>query len=352
MALYFVHRMIGHVIIKVGAAAVRPSYFLIFSPMKTVVLDGYAMNPGDLNWDTLEQLAETVIYERSSVKETPDRIADADIVLTNKALLTPEIIRGAPSLKYIGVMATGYNIVDMAAAAERHITVTNVPAYSTASVAQLVFALMLEQANQVARYAQSVKAGDWTRSKDFSYQLAPGMELQNKTLGIVGLGQIGRAVATIALAFGMKVIASHKHPERDKMEGVRFVDEQTLFREADIVSLHCPLNKENKHFVNRRLLQAMKPSAFLINTSRGALIHEQDLADALNNGIIAWAGLDVLSTEPPGQDNPLLQAKNCLITPHIAWATYEARFRLMKVVVQNLQSFLQGNPLNVVGYKG
>jgi len=316
--------------------------------MKIVVLDAYALNPGDLSWKNLQALGDTDIYERSSVAETPQRIAGAGIVLTNKALLTEEIISMAPGLKYIGVMATGYNIVDMNAARKYNITVTNVPAYSTVSVAQLTFAIMLELCVHTALYAESVQNGEWVTSKDFSYQLRPITELQNKTIGIIGLGQIGKAVAKIALAFGMEVIASHKHPERDRMEGVSFTDEVTCFREADFVSLHCPLTEQNKEFVNRDLLGNMKPSAFLINTSRGQLINEADLAYALNNDLIAGAGLDVLSAEPAAADNPLLHAKNCLITPHIAWATFEARSRLMQVLVNNVSSFINGNPMNVV----
>jgi len=316
--------------------------------MKIVVLDGFAMNPGDLNWNALGQLGATEIYERSSLVETGKRIADADIVLTNKAILNEELINAAPKLKYIGVMATGYNIVDITAAHTRNIIVTNVPAYSTASVAQLTFAFILELANHTALYAESVRKGDWVRSKDFSYHLEPIMELQNKTLGIIGFGQIGKAVAKIALAFGMNVISSHKHPERDQMPGVTFVDEKTCFREADILSLHCPLNEINLHFVNKQLLATMKPTSFLINTSRGGLINEPDLADALNNDIIAGAALDVLSTEPPSAGNPLLQAKNCLINPHVAWATFESRSRLMKVVVNNVKAFLEGKAENVV----
>jgi len=316
--------------------------------MKIVVLDAYALNPGDLSWSQLQALGETDIYERSSVAETPQRIANANIVLTNKALLTEDIINNASRLQYIGVMATGYNIVDINAARKRNITVTNVPAYSTVSVAQLTFAIMLELSVHTSLYAESVRNGEWSQSKDFSYHLLPIMELENKTMAIIGFGQIGKAVAKIALAFGMKVIASHKHPERDSMEAVDFSDETTCFQEADFVSLHCPLNNQNKEFVNRKLLETMKPSAYLINTSRGPLINENDLADALNNNIIAGAGLDVLSSEPPAPDNPLLNAKNCLITPHIAWATFEARSRLMQVLTDNISAFINGNPVNVV----
>lgn len=316
--------------------------------MNIVVLDGYAMNPGDLSWGSLKKLGDVTIFDRTPVQEVINRIADADIVLTNKAIINAEAIKQAKQLKYIGVMATGYNVVDMEAAHKQGITVTNVPAYSTASVAQLVFALILELTNHTAEYAQSVAKGDWVRSKDFSYHLKPVMELHGKILGIVGLGKIGQETARIALAFGMKVIASHKHPERDKMEGVKFVDETTLFREAGIVSLHCPLNEKNKGFINRSLLETMQPSALLVNTSRGPLINEDDLAEALNSGRIAGAALDVLSTEPPSPDNPLLKAKNCLITPHIGWATFEARSRLMQTVVDNIQAFLNKNPQNVI----
>lgn len=316
--------------------------------MNIVVLDGYAMNPGDLSWGSLKKLGDVTIFDRTPVQDVINRIADADIALTNKAIINAEAIKQAKQLKYIGVMATGYNVVDMEAAHKQGITVTNVPAYSTASVAQLVFALILELTNHTAEYAQSVAKGDWVRSKDFSYHLKPVMELHDKILGIVGLGKIGQETARIALAFGMKVIASHKHPERDKMEGVKFVDETTLFREAGIVSLHCPLNEKNKGFINRSLLETMQPSALLVNTSRGPLINEDDLAEALNSGRIAGAALDVLSTEPPSPDNPLLKAKNCLITPHIGWATFEARSRLMQTVVDNIQAFLNKNPQNVI----
>ncbi|HEY5371844.1 MAG TPA: D-2-hydroxyacid dehydrogenase [Hanamia sp.] len=317
--------------------------------MKIVVLDAFAMNPGDLSWDALSQLGETEVYERSSLEETEKRIADADIVLTNKSILNQKLINAAAKLKYIGVMATGYNIVDITAAHTRNIIVTNVPSYSTASVAQLTFAFLLELTNHTALYAKSVSNGDWVKSKDFSYHLKPIMELQDKTVGIIGFGQIGKAVATIAMAFGMKVIAFHKHPERDQMDGVKFVNEQTCFSEADIISLHCPLNEKNAQFVNKVLLSTMKPTSFLINTSRGGLINEQDLADALNDSIIAGAALDVLSTEPPKADNPLLHAKNCIINPHVAWATFEARSRLMNVLANNVKAFLEGQPVNVIG---
>ena len=316
--------------------------------MKIVVLDAFAMNPGDLSWEQLKNLGDTDIYDRSLPEESRKRVSHAEVILTNKALVNKDIMEAAPNLKYIGVMATGYNVVDITEAHKRNIIVTNVPAYSTASVAQLTFAFILELANHTSLYAQSVKNGDWVRSKDFSYHLKPIMELQNKTLGIIGFGQIGQNVAKIALAFGMRVISSHKHPERNKMEGVNFVDEKTCFKEADIVSLHCPLTQDNSEFVNKQLLATMKPKAFLVNTSRGGLVNENDLAEALNHETIAGAALDVLSTEPPSANNPLLHAKNCLINPHVAWATFESRTRLMDVVVNNIEAFLKGKPVNVI----
>lgn len=316
--------------------------------MNIVVLDGYAMNPGDLNWDELKKLGKVTIYDRTPVYEVREKIINAEIVLTNKAVINAEAINAAKNLKYIGVMATGFNVVDMKSVTEKNIIVTNVPSYSTVSVAQMTFALILELTNHVAEYAQSVQNDDWVKSKDFSYQIKSIRELQDKTLGIIGLGRTGKKVAGIALAFGMKVIASHRHPERDQMEDVRFVSEEACFRESDILSLHCPLNEENKGFINKHTLALMKPSAFLINTSRGLLINEQDLSDALNQGRIAGAGLDVLSTEPPSPDNPLLHAKNCIVIPHIAWATYESRQRLMRTVVDNIRAFSAGKLVNVV----
>lgn len=316
--------------------------------MNIVVLDGFALNPGDLDWSPLKALGHVKIYDRTPPELVAERAKDADIILTNKALVQADTIRQSGNLRYIGVMATGYNVVDIKAAREKNIPVTNVPAYSSASVAQLTFALILELCQGVGMHAESVRNGDWPASKDFSYWKMPLCELQGKTLAIIGFGQIGQAVARIALAFGMRVIVSHKHPERDKMEGVRFTSQEVCFCEADIVSLHCPLNDQNKEFVNTALLSTMQPSAFLINTSRGPLIKEADLAEALNNSVIAGAGLDVLSVEPPAANNPLLTARNCLITPHIAWATLEARKRLMDKVVGNVKAFLDGKAENVV----
>lgn len=316
--------------------------------MQITVLDGYALNPGDLDWQSLRELGNLTVYDRTPEPEVLARAADAEILLTNKAIISAATIRQLPKLKYIGVMATGYNVVDVAAAKERGIVVTNVPAYGTASVAQFTFALILELCCQVGVHNDSVHEGDWARSPDFSYWKVPLTELEGKVLGIVGLGSIGRQVARIALAFGMKVMAHHKHPERDRMEGVTFVELDTCFTEADIVSLHCPLNAENREFVNRALLSRMKRSAFLVNTSRGPLIQEADLAAVLREGIIAGAALDVLSVEPPSGNNPLLTAPRCIITPHIAWASRDARGRLFNTAVQNVRSFLGGHPENVL----
>lgn len=313
-----------------------------------VVLDGYTLNPGDLDWKPLHALGNVTIYDRTKESEVASRAIDADIILTNKAIVSAATISQLPKLEYIGVIATGYNVVDVKAATTRQIKVTNVPAYGTAAVAQFTFALILELCNHVGLHADSVRAGEWSRNPDFSYWKAPLHELEGKVLGIVGLGQIGQAVARIALAFGMRVIAHHKYPERDKMEGVTFVTLEHCFAASDIVSLHCPLNEQNRGFVNRALLNTMKPDALLINTSRGALVNEQDLANALNNERIAGAGLDVLAIEPPASDHPLMHARHCLITPHIAWAAREARERLLNTVIENLRSFLSGRPKNLL----
>lgn len=317
--------------------------------MKIVVLDGFTLNPGDLSWDVISKLGDVTFHDRTSPGDVDERIRGAEIVLTNKVVLDRNAISRADKLRYIGVTATGYNIVDVTAARERGIVVTNVPAYGTDSVAQHTFALLLELASGVGLHAESVRQGDWSRQPDFCYWKKPLLELHGLTMGIVGLGKIGRAVATIALAMGMKVLAVHRHPERDRMDGVRFTDMETCFRESDVISLHASLNDDNREFVNRELLSIMKPSAFLLNVSRGALINETDLADALTSGTIAGAGLDVLAQEPPPLTNPLLSTPNCLITPHQAWATQAARRRLMNVVAENIAAFLNGEPVNQVG---
>lgn len=308
--------------------------------MNIVVLDGYTLNPGDLSWDALRELGSCEIYDRSAPDEIVPRSTSAEIVLTNKVKLNGEYISSVPTLKYIGVTATGYNIVDVAAARERKVIVTNVPTYGTQSVAQMTFALLLELTQHVGHHAQTVREGRWTRSPDFCYWDYPLIELDGLTLGIIGFGRIGKMVGQLAEAFGMKVLTySRKQPVAEM---------ETLFRRSDIISLHCPLTPQTEHLVNEKRLAWMKPTAFLLNTSRGPLIDESALAKALNEGRIAGAGLDVLAVEPPTADNPLLRAKNCLITPHIAWATRAARSRLMEAVVENLRAYLTGESKNVV----
>lgn len=315
--------------------------------MKIVVLDGYTLNPGDLSWDALESLGDCIIYDRTEPEEAVARAIDADIIITNKTVLDGDILAELPNLKYISVLATGYNVVDIDAARERDIPVSNVPEYSTRSVAQMVFALILELTQHVGAHSNAVRSGKWTQSIDFSFWNYPLIELEGLTMGIIGLGRTGKAVADLAKAFGMNVIAYTRNPEAVH-PGVSNVDLDTVFRESDILSLHCPLTPETQGLVNSERLSLMKQTAFLINTSRGPVVNEQDLADTLNSGCIAGAGLDVLSTEPPKPDNPLLSANNCIITPHIAWATKSARERLMKITVENVKSFIEGSPINVV----
>jgi glycerate dehydrogenase len=316
------------------------------------VLDGYTLNPGDLNWQALEALGGCTVYERTPKELLIERAAGAEIVLTNKVVLGAEQLAQLPQLRYIGVLATGYNVVDVEAARQRNVTVTNVPAYSTASVAQMVFALLLELSQQVGHHARLVREGRWTASVDFCFWDRPLVELDGLTLGIVGFGAIGRRVARLARAFGMEVLVHTAHPEKHRQteEGqqARFVGLDELFRASDAVSLHCPLTEETRALVDARRLDLMKPTAFLLNTGRGPLVDEAALAAALNAGRIAGAGLDVLSVEPPPVGNPLLQAANCCITPHIAWATRAARQRLMTTAVENLRAFLTGAPKNVV----
>ncbi|HXU76140.1 MAG TPA: D-2-hydroxyacid dehydrogenase [Methylomirabilota bacterium] len=315
--------------------------------MKIVVLDGYALNPGDLSWDGLKQFGPCEIYDRTPAAEVVPRAAQAAIILTNKTELTRAQLEKLTPLKYIGVLATGTNVVDLAAARERNVTVTNVPAYGTKSVAQTTLALLLELTQHVGHHAETVRAGHWTRSADWSYWDRPLIELEGLTMGIVGFGRIGRAVADLAAALGMRVLATSQ-THKDGPAAVEFVPLEDLFRRSDVVSLHCPLTPLTKHLVNAERLAWMKPAALLLNTSRGPLIDEPALANALNSGRIAGAGLDVLSQEPPPAGNPLLAARNCVITPHLAWATGAARARLMKIAVENLRAFLAGSPRNVV----
>ncbi len=312
--------------------------------MKIVVLDGYALNPGDLSWDELGSLGEVKIYDRTHESETVKRAAGADLLLTNKTLLMDDVIEKLPGLRYIGILATGYNVVDTEAARKKGIVVTNVPAYSTMSVAQHVFALILEFFNGVGSLSEGVRKGRWSNSIDFCYWDKPLTELESMTIGIIGFGRIGRAVARIAEAFGIKVIVHGT----SKVNGYEHCSLDELLIKSDIVSLHCPLTSRTRGIINADRLKLMKSSALLVNTARGPLVVEQDLADALNEDRLGGAALDVLSEEPPPADNPLLAAKNCIITPHVAWASYAARKRLMKIAVVNLKSFLNGKPINVV----
>lgn len=316
--------------------------------MKIVALDGYAANPGDLSWNELKALGECTIYERTAPEEVLKRATGAEIVLTNKVVLNAETIAALPELKYIGVLATGYNIVDIAAAKERGIIVTNIPAYSTSSVAQMVFAHILNIAQQVQHYAEEVRKGRWSSNPDFCFWDTPLIELRGKKIGIVGLGHTGYTTARIAIGFGMEVHAyTSKSPFQLPPE-IKKMELEELFRTCDIISLHCPLTDSTRELVNAKRLKLMKPTAILINTGRGPLINEQDLADALNNGTIFAAGLDVLSQEPPRADNPLFSAKNCYITPHIAWASTAARERLMQIMLENVKAYLNGKPTNNV----
>jgi glycerate dehydrogenase len=316
--------------------------------MRIVVLDGYTLNPGDLSWAALEALGPCTVHDRTPPEETVARAETAEIVLTNKTVLSREIIARLPRLRYIGVLATGYNVVDVEAARQRNVPVANVPDYGTASVAQMVFCHLLNLAQHVADHGRSVAAGRWTQSADFCYWESPLVELAGLTMGIVGFGRIGRAVAEIARAFGMNVLVHDVVRPAEMGTYIRFVGLEELFRQSDAISLHCPLTPETHRLVNAERLAWMKPSALLINTSRGPLVDERALAEALDAGRIAGAGLDVLSIEPPPADNPLLRAKNCCITPHVAWATRAARQRLLDVAVANVRAFLAGKPQNVV----
>lgn len=317
--------------------------------MKIVVLDGYTLNPGDLSWEELKALGELTVYDRTAPKEVLKRAAGAEVLFTNKVVLDAATLEKLPDLKYIGVLATGYNIVDVEAASRRGVVVTNIPAYSTKSVAQMAFAHILNIVQRTGHYAEEVRNGKWSGQTDFCFWDTPLHELDGKKMGIIGFGHTGSATARIAVSFGLDVYvytsksAMELTPEVHKCPSL---DE--LFRKCDIVSLHCPLAENTRELVDARKLGLMKPTAILINTGRGGLVNEQDLADALNGGKIAAAGLDVLSSEPPRADNPLLKARNCYITPHQAWATSEARVRLMNLAVNNLKAFMEGHPVNVV----
>ena len=316
--------------------------------MNIVILDGYTLNPGDLSWEPLHELGKVTIYDRSSNNEIVERASKADMVIVNKVVLNESTLNQLPLLKYIGVTATGYNNIDISAAQKHGIIVTNVKAYGPASVAQHAFGLLLALTNHLELHSQSVHNGEWAGSKDFCYWKTPLIELAGKTMGLIGLGDIGSKVADIAKAMGMNVIAYRKNPLKTENQGITMVTLEKLFHDSDVISLHCPLTDDTREIINAKTLSQMKKSAFLLNTGRGPLINEQDLADALQNGVIAGAGLDVLSTEPPAVDNPLLSAPNCIITPHIAWASFEARKRLLQITADNMRTFINGNTQNVV----
>ena len=314
--------------------------------MKIVVLDGYSANPGDLSWKELEQLGEVTVYDRTSPNDTVARLSDAEIVLTNKVVISSEVMAQLPKLKYIGVLATGYNVVDVKVAHERGIIVSNVPAYSTESVAQMVFAHLLTVTNRTEHYAIQNRGGRWTENPDFCYWDFPHIELAGKTFGIVGLGNIGQRVAQIALAFGMKVKALTS--KNVLPAGVEKVSLEELLATSDVLSLHCPLTENTRHLINAETLRSMKPTAILINTGRGPLVDDQAVADALADGHLAAFCADVLTEEPPKADNPLLQQPNAFITPHIAWASKEARIRLLQVATDNVRAFIANKPINMV----
>lgn len=317
--------------------------------MKIVILDAFTTNPGDLDWEPISALGDLTAYDRTPATQTLERIREADAVLLNKATLSRKAIEGAANLKYIGVLATGYNTVDLEAARERDIIVTNVPDYSSAAVAQHTFALILELTNHVALHNQDVHKGGWCDKSDYCYQLRPILELQDLTLGVIGLGHIGKAVARIGRALGMHILIYRQNPTEPLPPGMQYVEKDQLLAESDIVSLHCPLTEDTFHIIDEESLDKMKPTAYLINTARGPLIDEEALADALQQKRIAGAAVDVLSTEPPSKENPLLDQPNAIITPHIAWAAKASRQRLIHVAAENIAAWQAGNPIHRVG---
>lgn len=316
--------------------------------MKIVILDGHTINPGDLSWDKLKEYGELTVYERTPKELIVTRIGNAEIVLTSKCVLTAEVMAQCPNLKWIGILATGINMVDLEYASAHHIPVTNIPAYSTDSVAQFTFSLLLEICNQVKVHSDAVHAGEWKNAKDFCFCLTPQKELAEKTFGIVGFGNIGKRIAKIAEAFGMNVLITSNYPDPAfATENISFASLDELFAVSDVISLHCPLTKDNRGFINHSAISKMKNGVILLNTSRGPLIQEEDLAEALKSGKVFAAGLDVLSVEPP-KNNPLIGLSNCVIAPHIAWITKESRTRLIDTAVNNLESYLAGKNINCV----
>ena len=318
--------------------------------MKIIVLDGFALNPGDISWKPLEELGSLTVYERTAPQQVVERIGDAPAILTNKTVISREVMDACPGLKYIGVLATGYNVVDLVAARERGIIVTNIPGYSTQAVAQFVFALLLEVCCHVQNHSDSVHAGEWVRSKDFCYWKSPQLELWGKTLGIFGCGSIGQAVAAIAPALGMRVVCCTRTPAKiPASSGIQALELDEFLATADVISLHAPLTPQTEHLVRSETIAKMKRGVIIVNTARGPLVQEEDMAAALKSGQVGWYAADVVCREPMDPSSPLLGAPNCILTPHIAWATQEARSRLMDIAAGNLAAFQQGRPVNVVG---
>ncbi len=318
--------------------------------MKIVILDGYTENPGDLSWEPFCELGELTVYDRTPQELVAERIGDAEIIFSNKTVITEEILAKCPDIKFIGVLATGYNVIDVKAAKERGIIVSNIPSYGTDAVSQYTIALLLELCHHIGAHSDSVKRGDWTNCKDFCYWNYPLIELAGKTMGIIGYGKIGSGTARIAMALGMKILTYNPNaiPGEDLDKGVRQVSLEELFAGSDVIALHCPLFPETQGIINKDAIRRMKDGVLIINDSRGPLIVEEDLRDALISGKVAGAAVDVVSTEPIRMDNPLLEAPNIIITPHIAWAPRESRQRLMDIAVENLKAFLQGTPINIV----
>lgn len=317
--------------------------------MNIVVLDGHTLNPGDISWEGIEKLGDVTVYDRTPVDKVIERAAGAEVIFTNKTPVNEEAINELTSLKFIGVLATGYNIVNTEAAKAKGVIVSNVPGYGTNSVVQMTIALLLELCLRVQRHSDAVMEGKWARSSDWCFWDYPLVELSGKTMGIIGFGRIGRQVGDVATAFGMNIVGNSRHwTDQSQRKNFRWAEVPELLAQSDVVSIHCPLFPETKGLINKESLMTMKKTAFLLNTSRGPIVVDEDLAEALNSEVIAGAGIDVLSVEPPSADNPLFKAKNCIITPHIAWATKEARIRLMDITVSNLSAFINGNPVNVV----
>ncbi len=316
--------------------------------LKAVILDGYTENPGDISWENIEKLVDLTVYPRTPEDKVLERAKDAEILIVNKVAITRELLENLPNLKFVATLATGYNQIDCVALKERGIPVSNIPSYSTNAVAQMVFAYILELINKVSEYTQDVKSGTWSKCADFCYWNSPLYELDGKTLGIIGFGKIGRRVSEIAGAFGMKTLAYTPSGKKDGVDNVTFTDMETVLKSSDFITVHCPLTESTNGLINSDFISKMKKNAFIINTARGAVANEEDVAKALKNGDLAGYGTDVLSTEPPATDNPLLTAPNCLITPHIAWAAYETRLRLMVILEENIKAYLSGNPVNVV----